>query len=72
MKMMIDQEQTTGYVGYVTRFRVRNGFLARYPVETAGARPHQEYWIPAAEMGAFDAAIAGPIEVVAEFRGEGA
>jgi hypothetical protein len=66
------KDAASGYVGYVTRFRVRSDFLARYPIETAGARRHQEYWIPAEEMDAFNAAIVGPIEVVAEFRGEGA
>jgi hypothetical protein len=66
------KDTASGYVGYVTRFRVRSDFLARYPVETAGARRHQEYWIPAAEMDAFNAAIVGPIEVTAEFRGEAA
>ena len=66
------KDAASGYVGYVTRFRVRSDFLARYPIETAGARRHQEYWIPAEEMDAFNAAIVGPIEVVAEFRGEAA
>jgi hypothetical protein len=66
------KDAASGYVGYVTRFRVRGDFLARYPIETAGARQHQEYWIPAEEMDAFNAALVGPIEVVAEFRGEGA
>jgi hypothetical protein len=66
------KDAASGHVGYVTRFRVRSGFLARYPLQTAGARRHQEYWIPAEEMDAFNAALVGPIEVVAEFRGEGA
>lgn len=66
------KDAASGFVGYVTRFRVRSDFLARYPIETAGARRHQEYWIPAEEMDAFNAAIVGTIEVVAEFRGEGA
>jgi hypothetical protein len=66
------RDAASGNVGYVTRFRVRSDFLARYPVETAGARAHQEHWIPAEEMDAFNEAIVGAIEVVAEFRGEGA
>jgi hypothetical protein len=56
----------------VTRFRVRSDYLAGYPVQTAGARVHQEYWIPAEEMDAFNRAIVGPIEVVTEFHGEAA
>ena len=64
------KDEASGYVGYVTRFRVRAAFLARYPLQTAGARMHQEYWIPAEDMDAFNRNIVGPIEVVAEFRGE--
>jgi hypothetical protein len=66
------KDAASGHVGYVTRFRVRSDFLTRYPLQTAGARRHQEYWIPAEAMDAFNAALVGPIEVVAECRGEGA
>jgi hypothetical protein len=66
------KDAASGFVGYVTRFRVRSDYLARHPLQTAGARAHQEYWIPAEEMDDFNQAIVGPIEVVAEFRGEGA
>ncbi|MES2464052.1 MAG: hypothetical protein V4671_26060 [Armatimonadota bacterium] len=54
--------------GYVTRFAVSEDFLASYKVETVGASIHQEYWIPAAELPAFNAAIIGPVEVIAEFH----
>jgi hypothetical protein len=59
----------TGYRGYVTRFRVRRAFLDRYDVQTAGGAAHQEYWIPADDLAAFNANLVGPIEVVAEFHG---
>jgi hypothetical protein len=58
--------------GYVTRFAVRRDFLAGYAVHEAAGRAHQEYWIPAEDLPAFNAAIVGPIEVVAEFHREGA
>jgi len=64
------RDAASGYVGYVTRFRVRSGFLARYPVQVAGARAHRELWVPADELDQFNANLVGPIEVVAEFRGE--
>ncbi len=51
--------------------RVRSDYLARHPLQMAGARTHQEHWIPAEEMDEFNAAIVGPIEVTAEFHGEG-
>ena len=54
--------------GYVTRFEVRRDFLANYDVQDAGGRAHREYWIPAEELDAFNAAIVGPIDVVREFR----
>ena len=63
------RDAASGYGGYVTRFAVDAAFAARYPVQTAGARRHQELWAPAEELEAFNAHLVGPIEVVAEFRG---
>lgn len=54
--------------GFVTRFRVRRDYLARYDVQEAGGKAHREYWIPAEELDAFNAAIVGPIEVVRAFE----
>lgn len=54
--------------GFVTRFRVRREHLDRYQVQDAGGKAHREYWIPAEELDAFNAAIVGQIEVVREFR----
>jgi hypothetical protein len=53
--------------GYVTRFLVEKTFLDRYDVQVAGGKAHREYWIPAEHLDAFNAAIVGEIEVVAEF-----
>jgi hypothetical protein len=63
------KDAASGYADDVTRFRVRAAFLAPYPVRTVGAARHQEYWIPAEALAAFNAALVGPIEVVGEFRG---
>lgn len=54
--------------GYVTRFEVRREFIDAFPVQQAGGREHLEYWIPAEDLPAFNAAIVGLIAVVAEFR----
>jgi hypothetical protein len=54
--------------GFVTRFQVRRSFLQNYRVQKAGGSAHLEYWVPAEEMAAFNAAIVGEIKVVAEFR----
>lgn len=53
--------------GFVTRFEVLKHFLASYRVEDAGGRAHREYWIPAEDLPAFNAAIVRPIEVVRRF-----
>jgi hypothetical protein len=53
--------------GFVTRFQVKRGFIDRYEVREAGGRSHLEYWIPAGDVDAFNAAIVGLIEVVHSF-----
>ena len=56
------------YVGFVTRFDVRNAFLSQYEIHTASDRQTREYWIPAEELDAFNDNIVGEIEVIGEFR----
>jgi hypothetical protein len=63
-----DWNTRDGGIGYVTRFRVRAAFLERYPRQTVGASVHEEYWIPAEDLPQFNAALIGPIEVIAEFQ----
>jgi hypothetical protein len=53
--------------GFVTRFKVLSSFLDNYAVEKAGGSAHLEYWIPAEDLLAFNQAIVGEIEIVAEF-----
>ena len=54
--------------GWVTKFQVRRAFLDSYEVQQVGSRAHLEYWIPAGQLEAFNEAIVGKIEVIAEFR----
>jgi hypothetical protein len=54
--------------GYVTQFHVRADYIQRYEVMTVGGSEHQEYWIPAEELGEFNRNIIGQIEVIAEFQ----
>ena len=54
--------------GYVTRFHVRKAFLEKYPIQTVGGSTHQELWIPAEELDAFNQNIVGPIEIIAHFE----
>jgi hypothetical protein len=55
-------------VGYVTRFSVLASYLDRFERQVVGARHHEEYWIPAEQLDAFNDAIVGSIEVVRTFR----
>ena len=67
VKIARDWNVPASGAGYVTRFAVLTDFLDRYPVQEAGGAAHREYWIPAEALPAFNAAIVGDIEVVAEF-----
>jgi hypothetical protein len=68
VKIARDWNVKASGAGYVTRFQVDLAFLDRYRVEEAGGSQHREYWIPAEELPAFNAAIVGLIEVIAEFK----
>lgn len=60
----------SGYAGFVTRFEIDAGTAQRYPVQRAGGRSHEELWVPADELSAFNASIVGMITVVEAFTGE--
>ncbi|MBE9607416.1 ADP-ribosylation/crystallin J1 [Acetobacteraceae bacterium H6797] len=68
IKIARDWNVPASGVGYVTRFEVRQDFLAGYQVQTAGGNAFLEYWVPAEDLEAFNGAIVGHIEVVHEFR----
>jgi hypothetical protein len=68
VKIARDWNVPASGAGFVTRFEVRREFLERYEVQEAGGRGHREYWIPAEDIDAFNAALVGQIEVVREFR----
>ena len=53
--------------GFVLRFAVRRTFLDGYVPQEAGGRDLTEYWIPAGELEAFNAAIVGKIVVTDTF-----
>lgn len=53
--------------GFVTRFAIDDVFLCRYEPQIVGARHHEEYWIPAEDLDAFNEAIVGPIEITRRF-----
>lgn len=53
--------------GYVTRFDVKTSLANTYEKQIVGGRECEELWVPAEELTAFNQAIVGLIEVVAEF-----
>ena len=61
-------DESSGFAGYVLRFHVRSEFLASYDVHIVGSSEHREYWIPAADLEKFNQNIVGLIELVSEFR----
>jgi hypothetical protein len=56
--------------GYVTRFRVRTQYLAKFAVKKVGGASHLEYWIPAKDLEELNSNIVGPIRVIAKFHPE--
>jgi hypothetical protein len=67
VKIARDWNVPASGAGFVTRFQVARAFIDRYEVKEAGGRSHLEYWIPAADLDAFNGAIVGLIEVVQSF-----
>jgi hypothetical protein len=56
-----------GGAGYVTSFEVPDSFNDRYERHIVGASTHEEWWVPAEELGEFNHAIRGHIVVDAGF-----
>jgi hypothetical protein len=65
------KDAASGFVGYVTRFEVDAAFLSRYEARKVGDATAMELWVPAEELGAFNAHIVGALVVLSEFRGAG-
>ena len=65
------KDKASGFIGYVTRFRVSAEFLSRYPVRKVGSSEALELWVPAENLVEFNRQIVGAIEVIHEFRPAG-
>jgi hypothetical protein len=62
-------DESSGFVGFVTRFTVDDAFIGRYPTQAVGGRAHEELWIPAADLGDLNRHLVGRIEVVEAHAG---
>lgn len=56
--------------GFVVRFNVDRAHADQYERKIVGGREHEELWVPAEDLDAFNAAIIGAIEVAASFERE--
>lgn len=56
--------------GFVTRFAVEDTFASRFERRVVGAKEHEELWVPAEELDAFNDHLEGSIEVVSAFFGD--
>ena len=56
--------------GYVTRFEIDDEYAAQFEVQTVGNAYHQELWVPAEELEAFNRHINGEINVISEYGEE--
>ena len=63
------RDEASGFVGFVSRFKLDDAFAARYPIKRVGGRSHDELWVPATDLPAFNEHIRGFIEIVAAFVG---
>ncbi|WP_374460512.1 ADP-ribosylation/crystallin J1 [Chryseobacterium taeanense] len=64
------RDEAGNYLGFVTRFDVKEDFLNKYPSQNVGAKNHNELWIPSEELGVFNQAIVGNIEIIKVFIGK--
>jgi hypothetical protein len=64
------RDEAGNYLGFVTRFEVKQDEANKYPVQNVGARNHNELWVPSEELETFNQAIVGKITVVKVFIGE--
>lgn len=64
------RDEAGNYLGFVTRFNVKEEVVNQYPEQNVGARNHNELWVPSAELERFNDAIIGDIEVIKVFVGK--
>lgn len=63
-------DEASGYCGIVTRFSISESLFLKYEPQNVGSTNHDELWVPAEELAAFNQDIQGQIEVVKTFLGE--
>jgi hypothetical protein len=62
-------DERSGFAGFVTSFDVEKSYLSKFEPHVVGSSEHLEYWIPAEDLGEFNAAIRGLIRLEEGFFG---
>ncbi len=57
-------DEFSGFIGIITAFEVKTGFLEKYEIQNVGSKIHNELWIPSEDLIEFNANIIGEIELV--------
>ena len=52
------------YCGFVTKFAINSEYVGQFEVQTVGGPRHQELWVPAEQLVAFNHQLVGDIQVV--------
>jgi len=63
------QDANSGFVGFVTRFRVLTNYIGQFRPQIVGTTVHRELWVPAEELAAFNKNIVGRIEIITAHYG---
>lgn len=64
------QDEFSGYCGVVTEFDLLETHFLKYDIQNVGGVIHNELWVPAEELTAFNQNIVDNIRVVEVFFGE--
>ncbi len=65
------KDPKSGFVGFVTEFKIDNNYAAQFEVHTVGGSMHRELWIPAEQLDEFNQYIQGQIEIKDAYYGDG-
>lgn len=55
-------------VGYVVKFELNKSYIDTFEIQNVGGMIHNELWVPAEELEAFNDNIVGTIELIGEYR----
>jgi hypothetical protein len=64
------KDKFSGYVGFVTEFKVESPFIDQFEEQVVGSGMHNELWIPAEQMDEFNQNLVGRIKLVDVFYGD--